>query len=104
MWFIGFGTGLSKARGKPFMQNKKRIEIQTMVDKLNHEGNLMVREAKEKQSEDLKERPLFVLTKGDLVSYVHDPYREPYIQEMVMRYNNKEYTFKISSISIKDKK
>ena len=56
--------------------------------------------AKAELMKDLKERPLLVLRDGDLISYeLFD--EEPYVRQMVTRYNGKEYIFTISDIEVK---
>lgn len=109
MWLFGFGTGVTThSQDGSLINNKKHNEIQTMFDKINKEGEKMLLDAKvmevrTKPTDDLLERPLYILTKGDLISYDHNSRGNPMIEKIVLRYNKKEYTFTISDISIKDK-
>ena len=67
---------------------------------LSDRDKTILENAKSELMKDLKERPLLVLRDGDLISYELFE-EEPYVRQMVTRYNGKEYIFTISDIEVK---
>jgi hypothetical protein len=71
---------------------------------VNEKEMQLLKEAKEKLTKDLKEKPYYVLTDSDLMCYNHNKEKDPIISEIMIRYNGKEYIFHISHIDIKEVK
>jgi hypothetical protein len=67
---------------------------------LSDRDKVILENAKAELMKDLKERPLSVLTNGILISYELFN-EEPYVRQMVTRYNGRDYTFTISDIEVK---
>lgn len=67
---------------------------------LSDRDKVILENAKVELMKDLKERPLSVLTNGVLVSYELFK-EEPYVRQIVTRYNGRDYTFTISDIEVK---
>lgn len=74
-----------------------------MFETISDDDRKLLQDAKEKLMKHIRETPMNILMNGNIVSYDFNPGDDPIISKIVILYKEKEYTFVISEIKVKER-